>query len=205
MFPAFVGSVIRRLQQIPRRPPALRRSHGWLGVLFVALALLAPRCGSSRHEALHEAPPFDLPRLEGKGSLTLEDLRGQYVLMNFWASWCGPCGQEIPALESIHRRFAGTGLTVLGVTVSDQPEDSREFVLRLGASYLNVIGDDDMAEDYRLSPWIPVTLLIGPDRRVLKQWSGPQTEASFLEGIRAAAPDLRAAAAQGPAGSGLGT
>jgi thiol-disulfide isomerase/thioredoxin len=158
----------------------------------VALVAVVTACAPSGEERLAKAPPFQLPKLDGKDSLTLDDLSGQYVLMNFWASWCGPCRDEIPALERIHRRFAGTGLTVLGVTVNDLPEDSREFALRLGMRYMNVIGDDDMAEDYKLSSWIPVTLLIGPDRRVLRQWSGPQTEASFLEGIRAAAPDLPA-------------
>jgi thiol-disulfide isomerase/thioredoxin len=114
--------------------------------------------------------------------------------MNFWASWCGPCRAEMPGLESLHRRFRGTGLTVLGVTINDLPEDSRDFGLQVGTSYMNVIGTDEMAQDYRLTPWIPVTLLIGPDGRILRQWSGPQTEATFLEGIRAAAPELRAAA-----------
>ncbi len=163
-----------------------------LGAL--AIVVLAAACASSEEERLAKAPPFKLPRLTGSDSLALEDLRGQYVLMNFWASWCGPCREEIPALARIHRRFAGTGLTVLGVTVNDLPEDSRAFASQFGVGYLNVIGTDEMAEDYKLPPWIPVSLLIGPDGEVLKQWSGPQTEASFLEGIRVAAPELRAAA-----------
>jgi thiol-disulfide isomerase/thioredoxin len=170
-------------------------------ILLVTLALSAlfAACASSGEERLAKAPPFKLPRLTGTDSLSLEDLSGQYVLMNFWASWCGPCRDEIPALERIHRRYAGTGLTVLGVTVNDLPEDSRAFASQFGVGYLNVVGTDRMAEDYKLSPWIPVTLLIGPDGAVLKQWSGPQTESSFLEGIRAAAPALESAHAS-PAG-----
>jgi thiol-disulfide isomerase/thioredoxin len=166
-------------------------SAGRRAILWtVALAALAAACASSGEERLAKAPPFKLPRLVGSDSLALEDLSGQYVLMNFWASWCGPCREEIPALQRVHRRFAGTGLTVLGVTVNDLPEDSRAFARQFGVGYLNVVGTDQMTEDYKLSPWIPVTLLIGPDGAVLKQWSGPQTEASFLDGIRAAAPGL---------------
>ncbi len=173
--------------------PALR--HGSLLLVgAAALLFVAASCASSGDEALSKAPPFRLAKLYAGDSLALDDLRGQYVLMNFWASWCGPCRAEMPALESLHRRFRGTGLTVLGVTINDLPEDSRDFGLQVGTSYMNVIGTDEMAQDYQLTPWIPVTLLIGPEGRILRQWSGPQTEASFLEGIRAAAPELRAAA-----------
>jgi thiol-disulfide isomerase/thioredoxin len=159
-----------------------------------ALLFVAASCASSGDEALRKAPPFRLAKLYASDSLSLDDLRGQYVLMNFWASWCGPCRAEMPALESLHRRFRGTGLTVLGVTINDLPEDSRDFGLQVGASYMNVIGTEEMAQDYRLTSWIPFTLLVGPNGRILRQWSGPQTETTFLEGIRAVAPDLRAAA-----------
>jgi thiol-disulfide isomerase/thioredoxin len=183
------------------RPGGARRRLA--RVLAVALLLAASGCASSPEEGLRTAPPFELPKLVGPDSLSLEDLRGQYVLMNFWASWCGPCREEVPALLRIHRRFAGTGLTVLGVTVSDRPEDSRGFAHEYGIEYISVIGNDRMAEDYRLSPWIPTTLLVGPDGRILKEWVGPQTEATFLDGIRAAAPHLQSAAADSSAAPAL--
>ncbi len=85
-------------------------------------------------------------------------------------------------------------LTVLGVTVNDLHEDSRAFLREYAIDYLNVIGNDQMFENYELPPWIPVTMLISSDGKILKKWFGPQTEARFLEGIRAAAPDLRAVA-----------
>lgn len=160
----------------------------------VLLVAAAAACAAPETAGLRSAPAFNLPTLAGSDSISLADLQGQYVLMNFWASWCAPCREEIPALVQIHRRFAGSGLTVLGVTVADQPEASRAFARQYGVDYLNVVSDERMTEDYALSPWIPTTLLIGPEGEILKEWAGPQTEAAFLEGIRAAAPDLRAAA-----------
>lgn len=173
------------------------------GPLRIGLALglgaaLIGACASSGEEGARTAPDFRLPKLTATDSLALADLGGQYVLMNFWASWCGPCRDEIPALERIHRRYAGTGLTVLGVTVNDLPEDSRAFAREYGIDYLNVVGDARMTEDYRLSPWIPTTLLIGPDGRILREWNGPQTESELLRGIRRAAPELERDADRGP-------
>jgi cytochrome c biogenesis protein CcmG/thiol:disulfide interchange protein DsbE len=159
-----------------------------------AVALGAAGGCVSEDKGSRTAPPFTLPNLTGGDSLSLAELRGRYVMMNFWASWCMPCRDEIPALVSIHRRLAGDSFTVLGVTVSEPAEDSRGFAREFGIPYPNVVGNDQMYEDYGLSPWIPVTLLIGPDGKVLREWIGPQTEALFLQGIRATAPDLEKAA-----------
>jgi thiol-disulfide isomerase/thioredoxin len=172
----------------PRRRFGTGRMRAALTPALAAILLAA--CATPGDDGLRVAPEFKLPKLEGTDSLSLRDLEGQHVLLNFWASWCGPCRDEVPALIAIQRRYAGMGLTVLGVTVNDLPEDSRGFAREQGMDYLNVIGSDAMYEDYRLTPWIPVTLLIGPDRKVLKQWSGPQTEALFLQGILEAAPSL---------------
>ncbi len=172
----------------------MRRGQTAGALVTMALAASALfACATPPDEGLRKAAAFKLPRLTGSDSLSLSDLEGQYVLMNFWASWCGPCRDEIPALLNLHRRFAGTGLTLVGVTVNDRPEDSRGFAREYGLSYLNVIGNTEFYDAYSLTPWIPVTMLISPGGMIVKQWVGPQTEAALLEGIRQAAPDLEAA------------
>lgn len=158
--------------------------------LAVVAAVVALGCAAEPAAELTEAPPFRLPALTGGDSLSLEDFRGQVVLLNFWASWCGPCREEMPALLSIHRRYRDAGVTVLGVTVNDLPEDSRGFAREYGIDYPNVIGNDELYEAYRLSPWIPTTLLLDRRGRVVRQWIGPQTEEAFRQGLREADPDL---------------
>jgi thiol-disulfide isomerase/thioredoxin len=156
----------------------------------VVAAMVAVGCAAEPAPGLAEAPPFRLPALTGGDSLSLEDFRGQVVLLNFWASWCGPCREEMPALLSIHRGYRDAGVTVLGVTVNDLPEDSRGFAREYGVDYPNVIGNDDLYEAYRPSPWIPATLLLDRRGRVVRQWIGPQTEETFRQGLREADPDL---------------
>jgi cytochrome c biogenesis protein CcmG/thiol:disulfide interchange protein DsbE len=86
------------------------------------------------------APDFALPRVGG-GMLRLSDLRGKPVVVNFFASWCHPCEQEMPVLEGLHREY-GERLAVVGVNYRDAQADTRAFVERLGVTYPTLIEDD---------------------------------------------------------------
>jgi cytochrome c biogenesis protein CcmG/thiol:disulfide interchange protein DsbE len=85
-----------------------------------------------------DAPSFTLERLDGSGPLTLSDLRGKAVIVNFWASWCEPCKDEAPFLQQTYERYRGQGLVVLGVDVEDFRKDAQRFVKRYGITYPNV-------------------------------------------------------------------
>ncbi|MGZ6639458.1 MAG: TlpA disulfide reductase family protein, partial [Solirubrobacteraceae bacterium] len=76
-----------------------------------------------------------LPVLDGAGRQSLADLRGKVVVLNFWASWCGPCENEAPVLERAQRRLAASGGTVLGVTYKDDASASRDFVKKYKLTY----------------------------------------------------------------------
>ena len=81
------------------------------------------------------APAFTAEKLDG-GSLSLASLRGRVVLLNFWGVSCPPCRIEMPELQAMHRRLAGRGLVVLGVTeMNPTPEEARRFLTEIGASY----------------------------------------------------------------------
>ena len=81
------------------------------------------------------APPFTLDRLDRSGKLSMEDLRGKAVVVNFWASWCVPCRDEAPVLQQTYERYRDQGLVVLGVDVNDFSLDARTFMRRFGLTY----------------------------------------------------------------------
>lgn len=82
-----------------------------------------------------DAPDFSLPRLDREGELSLASLRGKAVVVNFWASWCGPCREEAPRLEEAWQRYRSRGLVVVGVDFDDFAGDARAFARRHGMTY----------------------------------------------------------------------
>ncbi len=101
---------------------------GTLAVILFGTALLRPATAVPTTAA---APSFTLPLLAGDGRLALEALRGHAVLLNFWASYCDACKQEMPALEAAYRRYQSRGVALVGVdTLGDVPADARTLVLQ---------------------------------------------------------------------------
>lgn len=95
--------------------------------LFGALALTLLALGASAKELSGPAPSFTLQTLDGK-TVSLSDYRGRVVMINFWASWCGPCRQEMPLLEEIYRDYHKAGFTLLGVNLDEDARDARGFL-----------------------------------------------------------------------------
>jgi cytochrome c biogenesis protein CcmG/thiol:disulfide interchange protein DsbE len=136
--------------------------------------------GSSGIAVGEVAPAAPLPRLEGGGSGSLADYRGDWVLVNFWASWCVPCRQEAPALERFQRRHGDGRFTVLGIDSRDLSDDGRAFVRRFGLSYPQLRdGDGATAHDFGTTG-VPENYLVDPRGKVRLLVRGPIT-AEYLE------------------------
>jgi peroxiredoxin len=80
------------------------------------------------------APGFNLPTQTG-GTVSLDKLRGQVVMINFWASWCGPCRQEMPLLEAMYQKYSRLGFTLVGVNVDENSADAERFLAKVPVSF----------------------------------------------------------------------
>ena len=103
--------------------------------------------------------------------------KGQYVLVDFWASWCGPCRAEIPNLIAIYNKYKDKNVNVLGVAVGDKPEDSEKAIAEMGVNYPQIINAQNNGADEYGIQGIPHVILFGPDGIILERWLyGPTIE-----------------------------
>jgi thiol-disulfide isomerase/thioredoxin len=165
--------------------PSMSERVGWrrvtLAVAAAAAIAIWPACATSEVEP---APAGDLAKLNytlkdmhGK-ELSLASLRGRPIILNFWATWCGPCKVEIPALIQLAEQYKSQQLAVLGVSVDDSPEDLKRFAAEFRMNYpvLVGLGHDEFQEVYDAVVMIPVTWFIRPDGTILKKHQGPATK-----------------------------
>lgn len=125
------------------------------------------------------APDFTLTTFDGQ-PFTLSEQRGNIVVINFWASWCGPCREEAPALERLWNRYKDQGVVVLGVTFADEPDDSLEFMQEYGLTYPNV--DDprsEVSKDLYHIQGVPETFVIDQNGEVARFIYSTVDEASL--------------------------
>jgi peroxiredoxin len=130
-----------------------------------------------------QAPAFSLRRVSGDGTIELASLRGQVVVLNFWASWCNPCKKEMPRLEAAWRRYRQRGVTLVGVNSNDFTGDARTFLKRFGVTYPNVRdGNGRVLVRYGGLP-IPWTFFIDRKGRIVSYVHGEVSGEALNEGI----------------------
>lgn len=128
------------------------------------------------------APDFTLSLFDG-GQLTLSELRGRVVVVNFWASWCIPCRDEAPILEQTWRRYRDRGVIFIGVDYLDTDKEARAFLQEFEVTYPNGVDlGTQIAKDYRIKG-VPETFFIARDGRVAHLVIGPLTETQLVSTI----------------------
>jgi peroxiredoxin len=137
----------------------LRAALGLLLAAVTALTAAAPLAPTA------QAPDFTLRTLDGQ-KLRLGEQRGRVVLVNFWATWCGPCRQEMPHLNKLYEKYKSSGFVLLGVNVDDDTAQAAGVASKLGVTF-PVLPDADkrVSRQYDLNA-MPSTVLIDRDGRV---------------------------------------
>lgn len=118
------------------------------------------------------APSFARTDLSGK-KIALSEYRGEVVLLNFWATWCGPCISELPTLESWQAQFGSQGLQVIGISMDDSAAPVRAAYSKYRMNYPVVMGDEHLGEAYGGVLGVPVTFLINRKGIVVRRYEGP--------------------------------
>jgi thiol-disulfide isomerase/thioredoxin len=129
---------------------------------------------------------FTLKDMNGK-DVRLSDFKGRPLIVNFWATWCGPCKHEIPVFVELVDKYRDEKLTVLGISTDDSAEDLRAFAAAYKMSYPVFVGlgHDELLEAYGASFAIPVSWFVKPDGTVSAKLVGTQSREWFERQVKA--------------------
>lgn len=144
------------------------------------------RLGIERPEKPIPAPDFTLEDLSGK-RVSLKDLRGKVVFLNFWATWCLPCREEMPMMERLYRELKGEGLEVVAVNIKKSKREVQKFFDELGLTFTALLDKDaEVAQEY--GAWaIPLTYLVNQKGEFVgkvmghRKWDGEESRAFFRQ------------------------
>ena len=159
---------------------------GLLGLLAYGVA--SQDADSSIDDAISRgerepAPAITLPQLTEPGEKSLEDWRGQVVVLNYWASWCEPCRDESPLLERWHRKLRKHDATVLGVNVLDVTSDATDFIADYDLTYPHLRDKDGESQEKFGVVGYPETFVIDRDGNVAASRTGPVDERFMREKV----------------------
>ncbi len=156
---------------------------GFLGFLVWGILNKKPITGLSGITMVNRsAPDFTLTSFSGT-TISLADLKGKPVVINFWASWCPPCRLEASLMERTWRAYKNRGVIFIGVDIQDRKEDALNFIREFGITYPN--GPDPTGEisiDYGVSG-LPVTFFVSRDGEIVRRWVGAIEKSVLIRSI----------------------
>lgn len=179
----------------PPEPPASKQAKVAAGALlalvlvaglyyvnrfWIAPAVKAQSKSASNHPL---APEFSLTDITGK-PLKLSDFQGKVVVVDFWATWCGPCQLEIPGFIDLQKRYATQGFTMIGISMDESSDPVVDYYKEKQMNYPVALGNDRLAELYGVTQGYPTTFVVGRDGRIYAKHVGAYDPAVFEEEIK---------------------
>jgi cytochrome c biogenesis protein CcmG, thiol:disulfide interchange protein DsbE len=140
------------------------------GLIAAVLFCLSMYSNAFALNAGSPAPDFELPG--SKGTVKLSSTSGSVVYLDFWASWCGPCRQSFPWMNSIQEKYRSQGLKVIGVNLDSKNEDVQKFLAQLPAQFTVAFDSKGTTPQIYGVKGMPTSFLIGRDGRIILQHSG---------------------------------
>ena len=161
-----------------------RRTAALAGALLLSLPAAADLQKGS------PAPAFTLQARSGS-PFSLSQLKGQVVLLNFWASWCGPCRQEMPLLEGLYKKYHPQGVTLVGISVDDEPQAANAALAKTPVSFPIVYDPESKVSTLYQVTSMPSTVIIDRNGtvRLLHRGYAPGDEKAYEESLRAVLKD----------------
>jgi len=157
--------------------------------MLAPLCLIVFLCSASQvmAETIEgQAPDFTL-KSQGGQNLRLSDLRGEVVMINFWASWCGPCRQEMPLLDQLYAQYKPMGFTILGVNVEEDSQKAQELLKSVSVSFPVLFDNQSKVSKLYDVVAMPSTILVDRDgnMRYVQHGYKPGYEQEYQDQIRA--------------------
>lgn len=164
----------------------MRASKGFLRGLRVTALAATLAVSSLVGASASLAPTFALPS-RGGDTVTLDKLKGQVVMINFWASWCGPCRTEMPLLDQMYKRYSSLGFTLLGVNVESDSKDAEKLLQQVPVSFPVLFDKENKVSKLYEVNAMPSTVFIDRKGNVRYLHRGYKNgdESEYLNQIRA--------------------
>jgi peroxiredoxin len=172
------------VKKLQHKKPVKFFSYLGLAICYFALLFVSIKVFSG--EAKGPAPDFTLPSKES-GNIRLQEQLGNVVLVNFWASWCGPCREELPHLEQLQQKYADLGFTILAVSVDTERAKADNLLKDIPVTFPVLYDTDAQVSELYDVQAMPTTVLIDRDgnQRLLHKGYKSGDEVKYQQAIKA--------------------
>jgi thiol-disulfide isomerase/thioredoxin len=157
----------------------------FLILVVISTSIFTSTTNMASEELSGKASNFTLKSLSGK-NIKLSELRGQVVMLNFWASWCGPCRQEMPLLEKMYEKYNRLGFTLLGVNVEENSDEAKKLLREIKVSFPILFDTRNITSKLYNVSAMPTTILIdrSGNKRFLHKGYKPGYEKDYIKQVK---------------------